>query len=784
MSAVWQASRAAVRRRRLQTFVIGLVVLTSTVVLVVALGLLDAASAPFDDTFARQSGSQLTVTLDPAHVTDAQLAQAARLPGVAAAAGPFAEALLTAPPRNTQAPTPGVDAPPPGTITFVGRADPGGPVDRVDLWSGRWVRGPGEVVLMRPSGQRYGRYETLGSRLDLPGAPALTIVGFASSLSQTAGAWVTPEQLTELHPTAVQLLLRLRQGGTEGQLRAGLAQVTAGLPAGSVLGSLSYLNIKQDLTASARAYVPFLLAFGVLGLLVAVLITANVVSGAVVSGFRHIGVLKALGFTPNQVVSVYLVMVLVPGVIGAVLGTVLGVLAAQPLLRMSFAGFNSGLFTPVLSASVPVETLLGMPALVLLAALVPALRAHGLPAARAISAGSAPVAGRGLRIQRRLGGSRLPRAVSLGLGLPFARPGRTALTMMSLVLGVLTVTLATGLTGTVTSLMNANASRLSSTLYVGDPGLPGSVAPKLTEPQIEAKLRSLPGLTGLTAAAPVLLNVVGDNQGIHAWFTRGDAVDAGGTLVKGHWPSGPDELVAGPAFLHARSLALGDRVTLEFKGHRQTMTLVGQTMADEATVVRADWPALTALTSEPTAASYVNQYWVELAHGADVGAYDAAAKAAEPSLLPSPSAGGPNSITVTIVGTSTVLSLLLGTVAALGVFNTVVLNARERRRDLGMLKSIGMTPRQVTVMMVTSMAALGVLGGLLGVPLGIAAHRMIVPAMTAAAGIDLPARMMDVWHPWVLAVVAGAGLAIAVLGALLPARSAARLTIAEVLRSE
>ncbi|MFK4265722.1 FtsX-like permease family protein [Streptomyces milbemycinicus] len=37
---------------------------------------------------------------------------------------------------------------------------------------------------------------------------------------------------------------------------------------------------------------------------------------------------------------------------------------------------------------------------------------------------------------------------------------------------------------------------------------------------------------------------------------------------------------------------------------------------------------------------------------------------------------------------------MLTVVAALGVFNTVVLNTRDRRRDLGMLKSIGMTPRQ------------------------------------------------------------------------------------------
>ncbi len=782
MSAVWKASRAAVKRRRLQTFVIGLVVLTSTVALVVALGLMEAASAPFDSTFAQQRGAQLTVTLNPAGLTAAQLAGAEHPPGATAVAGPFDEAVLTAPPNNKQTPTPGLDSPAPGPITFVGRADPSGPVDRVDIWSGRWVRGPGEVVLMRPPGQHYAKYEEVGSRLVLPGAPALTIVGFASSLSHTAGAWVWPSQLAALHPTAVQLLYRFAHVGTAAQLRTDLAAATAGLPSGAVLGSLSYLAVEQSITSSADAYLPFLMAFGVLGLVVAVLITANVVSGAVVSGYRHIGVLKALGFTPNQVVAVYLVMVLVPGVVGGAIGTVLGGLVAKPLLKMSFAGFNSGYINPTLSPWVQLATLLGMPALVLLAALVPALQAHRLSAARAISAGSAPRAGRGLRIQRRLGGSRLPRSVSLGLGLPFARPGRSAMTMMSLVLGVLTVTLATGLTGTVNALMQAEDGRIATTFYMGDPSI-GQVRPKLTDQQIQAKLQSLPGAVAVTAAAPTEVNLVGDNAILHAWFLRGYGAVTGGPLSRGTWPTGPDQLAVGVGLLNEHGLVLGDRVTLVFDGRQQSMTLVGVLMSGGDDEVEADWSALAALAPGPKAATYVNQYWVRLAPGTDVDAYDKAAGAAVSGLEASPS-GGTSSVKVTIVGTSTVLSLLLGTVAALGVFNTVVLNARERRRDLGMLKSIGMTPRQVTVMMVASMAVLGVVGSLLGVPLGILAHRVVVPRMVNPAGIDPPASMLDVWHPATLAMVALAGLAIAVLGALLPARSAARTTIAEVLRSE
>jgi putative ABC transport system permease protein len=123
-------------------------------------------------------------------------------------------------------------------------------------------------------------------------------------------------------------------------------------------------------------------------------------------------------------------------------------------------------------------------------------------------------------------------------------------------------------------------------------------------------------------------------------------------------------------------------------------------------------------------------------------------------------------------------------VAALGVFNTVALNARERRRDLGMLKSIGMTPRQVVLMMVTSMGGLGVLGGLIGVPLGVAAHHVITPAMMRAAQSDVLDFVVNVYRWPLLVVLALAGVLIAVLGAYVPARSAGRLTIATVLHNE
>lgn len=64
----------------------------------------------------------------------------------------------------------------------------------------------------------------------------------------------------------------------------------------------------------------------------------------------------------------------------------------------------------------------------------------------------------------------------------------------------------------------------------------------------------------------------------------------------------------------------------------------------------------------------------------------------------------------------------------------------------------------------------------MGIPIGIGAYQLIVPAMTDAAGITRPAFMTDVWSAPALGLPALAGVAIAVLGALVPARSAAGLS--------
>ena len=69
MGPVARAVRGGVSRRRVQTFVIGLVLLVSTGASVLALGLLVDSSAPFDHSFAAQRGAHLAAVVDPARLS-------------------------------------------------------------------------------------------------------------------------------------------------------------------------------------------------------------------------------------------------------------------------------------------------------------------------------------------------------------------------------------------------------------------------------------------------------------------------------------------------------------------------------------------------------------------------------------------------------------------------------------------------------------------------------------------------------------------------------------------
>ena len=108
--------------------------------------------------------------------------------------------------------------------------------------------------------------------------------------------------------------------------------------------------------------------------------------------------------------------------------------------------------------------------------------------------------------------------------------------------------------------------------------------------------------------------------------------------------------------------------------------------------------------------------------------------------------------------------------AGLGVLNLVVLDTRQRVHDLGIFKALGMSPRQTIAMVLASVTGIGLVAGIIGVPLGAIAHNYVVPLMGNAVGTAIPSADIAVYHlPELIPLTLG-GLAIALAGA--PSRPA------------
>jgi hypothetical protein len=176
---------------------------------------------------------------------------------------------------------------------------------------------------------------------------------------------------------------------------------------------------------------------------------SSVAVAAVTAGYRRIGVLKSIGFTPAQIAATYLAQLGIPALAGALAGTVLGSLWALPQIQETPL-FGVRVAIPLwIDIAVPAGTL----ALTGLAALVPAVRAGRLSAVQAITAGQAPRAGHGHAAHRLAARLPLPRPVTAGLAAPFTRPARSAATLATITIGLTAAVLAVGLSAQITKIV-------------------------------------------------------------------------------------------------------------------------------------------------------------------------------------------------------------------------------------------------------------------------------------------------------------------------------------------
>jgi putative ABC transport system permease protein len=157
----------------------------------------------------------------------------------------------------------------------------------------------------------------------------------------------------------------------------------------------------------------------------------------------------------------------------------------------------------------------------------------------------------------------------------------------------------------------------------------------------------------------------------------------------------------------------------------------------------------------------------------------------QPTFLSVDLNAGSSSGTISILNdVVTALAVALALIAVVGVFNTLLLSTRERVRDTAVLKALGMSPGQTMLMVSASAGLLGVLGGVAGVPAGVALHYEVLQLMSSLVGSQAPFNTFSSFNPVLLPLLSLAGVLLSLVGAALPARWAAKSPVAEILHSE
>jgi putative ABC transport system permease protein len=779
--------RADLRGRRVQTASVVSIVALSTLLAGLGLVIFGSVSAPFDRLFTQLNGAHLWInTAQP--FSPMQLDTIIHTPGVVASTELEADApgyvLLGSSRLAARLHTFPVQQPAVGQLLVtrgdgLSAADPDGIIIDQAFASAHHLHVHDALTLVTANGQEHVHVRGIAVDVNHDSQSDGTICQM-HLLRATLDSFFPPTQLFDV------IGLRLADPSatvTTFDTISQRLQAQGYANPGLNLGWEDWLTYRNDFGSASRVSATLLLAFGIVSLMAAGIIIANLVLGQVLAQQRDLGILKAIGFTPLQLVRVLVVEYLLLGLVGGALGLALVALASPPLLDQLVSS---------LGVPVPPQYNLGMGALLLLAILLVIAAAAALPAwkagrTRVVDAirpgGATPVRGRARLASLMLTGG-MPVVAALGVRGVTARPLRALLVLLTLLLGVMTVVFALGITATIdTYAHNAALTGVFADVYV-QPDLYDAQATQqlvASRPEVAYYYGSFEH-TGQISNGVNRLDVV---------FTKGDTRRAAASLTSGRWYGATaNEMVLGDQALQHYHLRLGDRIPLTVllnTGQQvtTTYTIVGTLFATQ----RSDeaYAPLSTLTTQPAVPidDLITRmgYEVTVRPGVSPSAF-----AQTLQQLTADRIGvkvydlNPPPAVTEAVGVMTILGVVLMVIAGVGMLNATLLSTRERYRELGTLKAVGLTPRQMVRSVVEGAVALGALSSVVGIPLGLAVTYQGLLALVNSLG-GLPHFQMGI-NLVGLSLLVPATLLVAALGAYVPARWAARVPVGEVLRDE
>jgi hypothetical protein len=603
---------------------------------------------------------------------------------------------------------------------------------------------------------------------------------FSPGLAKTYPAEVLGDQAKPGDPSYVNALVRLRGGEASiASFRRDLARVT-GRDDLDVWDLPSQARVEQRNVAFESWC---LVVFAGIAFAAAVFLVGQAISRFVEADAEDLRTLQALGVTRDHATVAATAAPAVAGVLGAVLGV-----AAAYVASGWFPIGTAGLIEPSPGRSVDIFVLgLGAVAAVLLVVV-----AVGLSARRAL----------GDRSRNRVARSALTDAVVRGgwpvsvvIGTRFALQrgrGRDAVPVRPAVVGAVIGVLGITAAFTFSSAVNDAASKperfgqtFQAGVFVGINSQDFGSVPHL--------LRDLDASKRVTGVLHATSAVVGNRSGsasVTIYTYERERKPLPVVLTSGRMPENDHEVVLAPVSLAALHTHVGATTTLVGSAGSQQFEVTGvgfvpsgphNAYSDGGWVTRAGFEKvvkgfkfdIVLLSLAPTSDAKATAQ----ALAAEVERRDPEMKGIEVSV-PDPLQEVAELHNVQRL--PAVLGAFLVVLALGAVGHALVTSVRRRSRDLAVLRAMGLTPGQCRRVVIVQSTLLGVVGLLIGVPLGLAVGRLTWRAVATYTPL-LYVTPLAGWEIPLLVPVAL--LAVNLLG-LWPSHRAARLRISEVLRVE
>jgi len=359
-------------------------------------------------------------------------------------------------------------------------------------------------------------------------------------------------------------------------------------------------------------------------------------------------------------------------------------------------------------------------------------------------------------------------------------PQRTASTAAALMIGLALVTLVAVLAAGITSSFKGAVDKI----WVADYAITAQNNFSPIPPAAANAVAKTPGVEGVANVR------VGDAKSFGKAFFATAVNPPASSIFKLDWKTGSQQTMSrlgsdgaftDKGYAKSHKLTLGSPVTLTFtNGKRKTFHIkgifdppAGGSPFGKVTVSQATWDQYNA--NPRNLYSFVRIRGGEskenLARLQGVlDAYPIAKVATKKQFVNNQISGLQSTLNILYV-----LLALSVIVSLFGIVNTLVLTVFERTREIGMLRAIGMTRRQVRRMIRHESVITALIGGVLGIVLGIVLGALLVSRVSFIQ-FALPVVSLIVFA--IMTIVVG------ILAAIFPARRAARLNVLEALQYE